>query len=143
MQNAQDTRYQGTLSCLISVRKRRKRCIPGSAAFEDIPALSLPRAACCPLARAGISCHSPLHTPDCAVTVALLFPQHCTSAHLQQKPLQHLCTSLSHACGTVPSLKPGLAKQMLFFFFLHYRIPKQSEFHQATGETAGSHLLRL
>lgn len=97
MQGAQDTRYQTAgYTELPYLRKKQKRCVPGSADFEDISALRLPRAARSLLACAGISCHSPLHTADCAVTVTLLFP--------------HLCTSLSHAHEAVPSLQPVLVK---------------------------------
>lgn len=55
MQDAQDTRYQTagyTELPYQSQKKAEKIGIPGSAAFEDTPALGLPRAACCPSAAA-------------------------------------------------------------------------------------------
>lgn len=99
MQDAQDTRYQTAGYTELPYQSQKKAEKMGSqvqlplrtplpSVCPELPAApQLQPRACCPLACAGISCHSPLHTPDCAVTVTLLFPQHCTSAHLQQKLL--------------------------------------------------------
>lgn len=131
MPRTQGIRQQGTLSCL--VRKKQKRCIPGSAAFEDISALSLPRAACCSSACAGISCHSPLHTPDCAVTVTLLFhstapvPISSRNHSNTSAPACHMHVGLCLLCSLCWPNKCCLVS------FLHCRIQKQSELNQATG----------
>lgn len=154
MPRTQGIREQGTLSCLIRVRKRQKRWIPGSAAFEDTPALGLPRAACCPSATAKsllparLCWHflpqPPPHSRLCSHCHSALptAPHQCPSpAETTPTPLHQpvTCTwgcAFSVACA-------GQTNADFFFFFLHCRIPKQSEFNQATGETAGSDILNL